>query len=328
MDAAVAGLEAEIGRTTEALRAQQARGTGLSAELDGAREQVDERDHKLRLLAGELELQRAGAAAQLRGLAALGAELEEMRVASRGAATRIRLEALREAAEVSSGARRLEGASEGAVSGLFAALERAIDRLGSEWELPAGADSAEGAAEPMAAPDIDADARPDEDRRLANGEVLEGIAVTEEFDRVVPVASNPTAAELAALEEAAAGSLSVGAPVRVPVFGNGESSPEDTRQQAEAPAETAGDRGLVDRHVSVDVGPFSDFSQLVSFEDAANAIGATGSILIRRFSEGRASIDISLSEPIDLLAELERNCDLRFRVRSRSDDRIVLDLGD
>ena len=82
------------------------------------------------------------------------------------------------------------------------------------------------------------------------------------------------------------------------------------------------------RRVSVDVGPFADFSQLVRFEDAANAIGATGDISIKRFSEGRARIDVALSEPVDLLRELEQRCDLEFKVRSAADDEIVLDVGD
>jgi len=82
------------------------------------------------------------------------------------------------------------------------------------------------------------------------------------------------------------------------------------------------------RRVSVDVGPFEDFSQLVRFEDAANAIGATGDISIKRFSEGRARIDVSLSEPVDLLRELEERCDLEFKVRSAAEDEIVLDVGD
>lgn len=81
------------------------------------------------------------------------------------------------------------------------------------------------------------------------------------------------------------------------------------------------------RRVSVDVGPFADFSQLVRFEDAANAIGATGDISIKRFSEGRARIDVALSEPVDLLRELEERCDLDFKVRSAADDEIVLDVG-
>lgn len=92
---------------------------------------------------------------------------------------------------------------------------------------------------------------------------------------------------------------------------------------APAPAPVNG-RG---RRVSVDVGPFSDFSQLVSFEDAANAIGATGEISIRRFSGGRASIDVDLSEPIDLLRELERRCDFDLSLRDRTEDEIVLDIG-
>ncbi len=82
------------------------------------------------------------------------------------------------------------------------------------------------------------------------------------------------------------------------------------------------------RRVSVDVGPFADFSQLVRFEDAANAIGATGDISIKRFSEGRARIDVALSEPVDLLRELEQRCDLEFKVRAAADDEIVLDVGD
>ena len=190
-----------------------------------------------------------------------------MRVSARGTATRIRLEALREAAEVSSRARAVSADPEGAVAGVFDALEQAIWRLGAEWEGP------EGDEEPAAI-----DAGPD------------------------PIA------ELTALEEEAEGEVSVGAlsvdPAAAAANGNGG------------------------RRVSVDVGPFRDFSQLVSFEDAANSIGATGEISIRRFSEGRASIEVSLSEPVDLLSELEQSCELDFSVRSRSDDEIILDLGE
>lgn len=80
------------------------------------------------------------------------------------------------------------------------------------------------------------------------------------------------------------------------------------------------------RRVSVDIGPFADFSQLVRFEDAANSIGATGDISIKRFSAGRARIDMALSEPVDLLHELEERCDLEFKVRSKDEHEIVLDV--
>ena len=275
VDEAVAELESEVGRKAEAVRAHKARGEELRAELDALQATAAAREQKLSWLEGELELQRTSAAHQLRGLAALGAELEEMRLAARGTATRIRLEALREAAEVSSRARSLGADPQGAVSGIFAALEEAIERLGAEWgELPAAA------TEPArSAPQI-VDA----------------------------------AAELTALEQAVDGEVSVGAlsidPAAAARNGNG------------------GDDSGSGRRVSVDVGPFRDFSQLVSFEDAANSIDATGEISIRRFSEGRASIDVSLSEPVDLLSELEQSCELDFSVRSRSDDEIILDLGE
>lgn len=82
------------------------------------------------------------------------------------------------------------------------------------------------------------------------------------------------------------------------------------------------------RRVNIDVGPFQDFSQLVAFEDAANAIGATGEITIRRFSGGRAEIDVDVHGPVDLIRELGHRCDLTFDVRTSEEDRIVLDLAE
>lgn len=264
----MAEFEAEAGRRAEAVRAHKARGEELRAELDAATGTAAEQDRKLSWLEGELELQRTSATHQLRGLAALGIELEEMRLAARGTATRIRLEALREAAEVSSRARAVGADPEGAVSGLFEALEEAIERLGSEWS--AWDEPAENAEKKISVSD--------------------------------------PAAELSALEEDSEGEVTVGA------------------LSIDPAAAAGGTNG--GRRVSVDVGPFRDFSQLVSFEDAANSIGATGEISIRRFSEGRASIDVALSEPIDLLEELEQSCEFEFNVRSRSDDEIILDLGE
>ena len=109
-----------------------------------------------------------------------------------------------------------------------------------------------------------------------------------------------------------------------PALGDAELPSSTVSNGAVPPARSKDRSGR--RRVSVDVGPFEDFSQLVRFEDAANAIGATGDISIKRFSEGRARIDVALSEPIDLLHELEERCDLEFKVRSSSDDSIVLDV--
>ena len=179
---------------------------------------------------------------ELRSLTVLGRQLEELRVNARGQATRIRLRALREAAELN--ARLVDATNDpaGDRERILDALEDAIDRVAGDWDVGA------------------------------------------------PTPPGAFAAAAAAAEAVA----------------------------------SAGRNGR--RHVSVDVGPFADFSQLVRFEDAANAIGATGDISIKRFSEGRARIDVSLSEPVDLLRELEERCDLEFKVRSNDEDEIVLDV--
>lgn len=190
-------------------------------------------------LRADLERERARGGEQLRSIAAIGAELHQMRANALGQATRIRLQALREAAAVS----RIAGHAAGSTAAgerLAAALEAALDRIAADWD------------------DVEAE---------AEGEIK-------------------------------------------------------ARRVSFDPALSYEDR------VSFDVGPFEDFSQLVSFEDAANAIGATGDISIKRFSEGRARIDVSLSEPVDILRELEERCDLQFQVRSRRDGEIVLDFGE
>jgi hypothetical protein len=89
---------------------------------------------------------------------------------------------------------------------------------------------------------------------------------------------------------------------------------------------TAGD--IFEGLVKVEIGPLDDFSQLVGFEDAAGQIGATSEISVERFSEGRATLSMRLSEPIDLLHELEQRSPLDFRVRRTAGDNVVLDIDD
>ncbi len=260
MEQTVSEAELAAGRAAELARSCQLRSGQLEAALEQSRTACIERDRRIAWLEAELDLSRSHAASELRGLAALGAELEDLRLGARGQATRIRLEALREAAEVSGRVRTLVGAPEGAAESLLRAIERSIDRLGSVWE---GSD--EDDADPLRPPAAPADP-PD-----------------------------PELAELEAVLERHGGS-----PVVEP--------PDEPR-------------------VLVDIGPFSDFSQLVSFEDAANSIDATSEISIRRFSGGRASIDVSLREPIDLLGELRSRCELDFEVRSNGAGELVLDLA-
>jgi len=86
--------------------------------------------------------------------------------------------------------------------------------------------------------------------------------------------------------------------------------------------------GVFEGPVQVDVGPLSDFSQLVRLQDAAGSIGATSEVSIKRFSQGRAELAMELDEPVELLRELEERSDLEFRLRSLKDDRVVLDVDD
>jgi hypothetical protein len=85
---------------------------------------------------------------------------------------------------------------------------------------------------------------------------------------------------------------------------------------------------LFEGMVEVEIGPLADFSQLLGFEDAAEKIGATSEISVRRFSEGRATLSMRLDEPVELLHELEQRSPLEFRVRKTEQDRVILDFDD
>jgi len=107
----------------------------------------------------------------------------------------------------------------------------------------------------------------------------------------------------------------------------------------ESTDETAEERAVIDESagspeagemfeglIEIEVGPFADFSQLVGFEDAAGAITATSQISVKRFAQGRATLEMKLAEPVELLDELERRAPFEFRVRDQRFGRVVLDL--
>ena len=80
--------------------------------------------------------------------------------------------------------------------------------------------------------------------------------------------------------------------------------------------------------VEVEVGPLDDFSQLVGFEDAASGIAPASEITVKRFAKGRATIEMRLGEPVELLRELEERMPFEFRVRDTREDRVILDLDE
>jgi hypothetical protein len=103
----------------------------------------------------------------------------------------------------------------------------------------------------------------------------------------------------------------------------GPEAPAEANGWAPRPAEK-----LFDGMVEVEVGPLADFSQLVGFEDAAGGIMATSEISVKRFARGRATLEMKLAEPVELLRELEERSPFEFRVRDQRFDRLVLDVGD
>ena len=179
----------------------------------------------------------------LRALTALADDLETVRRQARGQATRIRLRALREAAELTERIGELAGDPGEAASGLIESLQEAIRRIG---------------------------AQSDEEE----------------------------ATDLAGLIAAA----------------NGHRERE--------PGE------LFEGLVEVEVGPLSDFSQLVGFEDAAGGIGATSEISVKRFTQGRATLAMRFKQPVELLRELEERAPFEFQVRDTRSDRVVLDVDE
>ncbi len=235
-DEQLAAQGAEIDARGAELANREARIEDLERVATQLSERVVERESELRGLRAELARRGAESDTHLATLTALVGELEEIRRTARGQATRIRLGALHDAAELSERIADIARRPEGMRERLLAALTEAIARIGGQDE----------------------------------GEEI-------------PAASN----------------------------GHGR------RRLAE----------LFEGLVEVEIGPLRDFSQLVGFEDAAKSIAATSEISVKRFSGGRATLAMSLTEPVALLEELEERCELGFRVRDHRDDRVILDVG-
>jgi hypothetical protein len=231
-------------RTTELLSAR-ARIDELERVATRLSERVVERERELRRLRAELATLREESDEGLRSLTKLAEELHEVRAQARGQATRIRLRALRDAAEISERVTELARRPASMREKVMDSIAEAIKRIGGE----------------------------------------------EDADELVEEEPLRAVGEYNGHEERGAGELF---------------------------------EGLVE----VEIGPLSDFSQLVLFEDAARSISALSEISVPRFTGGRAMLEMNLREPVELLRELEERCDLEFRVRDMRSDRLVLDVDD
>ena len=212
---------------------------------EGLSDRVVAREGELRDVRAELDRLHGENEGGLRALAALADELEAVRSQARGQATRIRMLALREAAEMSE-----------RIGELVQKPGMAPERLASALAeiLSPGTDAPEAEADPVA-------------------------------PKAIPEVNGNGAAPRVA-EDVFVGS------------------------------------------VEVEIGPLSDFSQLVGFEDAAGAIGATREISVTRFAQGRATLAMRLGEPVELLRELEERAPFEFKVRDLRADRVVLDVDE
>jgi len=160
--AALAVAERELAAGEAALRARDAKVKELehvSARL-GLR--VVERERELREAREELAQALARAEEDTRALVALGRQLEEIRAQARGQATRIRMRALRDAAELSERIAELARRPGEAGGRLLETLEETVRRLGDADEIElddAAAQAAHGAVvagsngHPAAAPE-------------------------------------------------------------------------------------------------------------------------------------------------------------------------------
>jgi chromosome segregation ATPase len=251
-DAAVEAAERKLAGAEQRITEQDAELGARQGELERQAEQVRrldqvsnrlaqrvvERERELRRLREELEQARAQREERQQVLTALGEDLDAVRGQARAQATRIRLRALREAAEVNARVSELDRGSGGGEQ-LTAAVEQAIQRVGSADE--------EGGP-------LSARARDNGSEESEAGELFEGL-------------------------------------------------------------------------VEVEVGPLSDFAQLLGFEDAAGTIGAMSEISVRRFTRGRATLAMRLRQPVELLRELEQRAPFGFKVRDARSDRLVLDVA-
>jgi hypothetical protein len=239
--AAIAEREAAL----EASRAEVHRGALRIQELDRVSawlaERVVEREREVRELRMELAQERERSDESLQTMAALADELQALRRQARSQATRIRLRALREAAELTERIGEHDGGRSELREGLVGSLQEAIQRVGAD--------------------------------------------VQEETDPTAPIAA-----------------------------ANGHAP----RRRGD----------LFEGLVEVEVGPFSDFSQLVGFEDAAGGIGAMSEISVTRFTQGRATLAMRFKQPVALLHELEQRAPFEFKIRDTRADRVVLDVDE
>jgi hypothetical protein len=303
--------DAVIDRQKDELVAAKRRIVDLERVATKLSERVVERERELKIMRAELSELNASSDQGMKALVAVAAELDAMRGQARGQATRIRMQALSEAAELSDKlsaiAQRPVEVREALVAALTEALGQTEEiRLGDQERESAAAAQAEDASHDLGVePEVEVEV--EEPFRVLSEPIVDRLDDAErEMDPI---------SELAAEVEAAVGKDSE--PV---VIATGGAKGDARVIEHVHPAD------LFNGTVEVEIGPLDDFAQLVGFEDAASGIAGASDISVKRFAKGRATLEMRIDEPIELLRELEGKAPFGFSVRDTREDRVILDL--
>jgi len=115
---------------------------------------------------------------------------------------------------------------------------------------------------------------------------------------------------------------------RMDFAGHGELAPgplpETELPEAELPE--AEQIPLQEGRVEVEVGPLSDFSQLLVFQEAAEGLPEVDGVRLERFSDGCATLIVSLREPTDLAAALQEAAPLPLQQRDATTATLAFDV--
>jgi hypothetical protein len=95
---------------------------------------------------------------------------------------------------------------------------------------------------------------------------------------------------------------------------------------AEAPAPPDPASTVLSGHVVVEAEPFGDLASLAAFEQALAHAQGVASVNVRALDSGHATLDVQLTEPVALAAQLRSTLAAPFEVREVQDGWLVLEV--
>jgi hypothetical protein len=96
---------------------------------------------------------------------------------------------------------------------------------------------------------------------------------------------------------------------------------------ASPPVQPEREEQLFDTRVELDVGPFSDFAALSAFERSLAHLPKVEDVYVRRLADDRALIELTLSEPGQLLQAMRQSLPYALEVRSANRSKLVVNVS-